>query len=49
MTLFCYFMVYAITILSIISAAFIVFKAGEKDLICKYGQGGKNNDIKRKI
>lgn len=41
MTLFCYFIVYATIILSIISAAFIVFKAGEKDLICKYGPEDK--------
>lgn len=38
MILFCYFIVYATIILSIISAAFIVFRAGEKELICKYGQ-----------
>ena len=41
MTLFCYFMLYAITILSVIGAAFIVFKRGEKDLILKYGKGDK--------
>ena len=38
MTLFCYFIIYAIMIFSIIGAAFVVFKAGEKDLICKYGR-----------
>lgn len=41
MTLFCYFIVYATIILSAIGAALVVFKAGEKDLICKYGQEEK--------
>ena len=49
MTLFCYFIAYAITILSVISAAFVVFKAGEKELIFKYGQEDKNNDFKRTL
>lgn len=41
MTLFYYFMIYATMIFSIIGAAFVVFKAGEKELICKYGQEDK--------
>lgn len=41
MSLFCYFMVYAITIISVMGSAFIAFKAGEKDLILKYGKGDK--------
>lgn len=38
MTIFCYFIAYTTAALFIAGAAFIVFRTGEKELICKYGQ-----------
>ena len=41
MIIFCYIIVSMLVALLIMGAAFAVFKAGEKDLICKYGQEDK--------
>lgn len=41
MTIFCYFIAYTAAALFITGAAFVVFRAGEKELICKYGQEDK--------
>lgn len=38
MTIFYYFIACALITLTITGAAFVVFRAGEKELICKYGQ-----------
>lgn len=38
MTVFYYIMATMVSILSFAGAACVVFKAGEKDLICKYEQ-----------
>ena len=38
MTVFYYILIAMLTVLSLAAAALVVFKAGEKDLICKYGQ-----------
>ena len=38
MTVFYYILIAMISALSFAGAALVVFKAGEKDLICKYGQ-----------
>ena len=38
MFIFCYIIISMLLALLITGAAFAVFKAGEKDLICKYGQ-----------
>ena len=49
MTIYCYFMAYAFITALVTGGAFMAYKSGEKELSTKYGQGEKNNDIKRTI
>lgn len=41
MTVFYYIMVAMLSALSLVGAVVVVFRAGEKELICKYERGAK--------
>ncbi len=42
MTIFYYIMVAMLSAVMLTAAVVIVFKEGEKELICRYGQEGEN-------
>lgn len=49
MTIFFYIMFAMVSAVMFAAGAVLTYLEGEKELILKYKQGEKNNDIKRKI